>query len=199
MRAAWNARARAMPTSHLTTTAPMPPPPLSAYLFSQRVPSRRHLWRAHDAARADRDLSGERARGARAAFTADPLALQRRGERAAGPRPRRRRGQRAGRPATPTQRAQEQAQKKTLLYRPAKWRLGFVGTLLSTTAPTQHPTPNTETCAFYELRCFSELGVLGDNSTVQTQNGAKSNVLFKGQILPRQSRMPLTQIHHLFF
>ena len=198
MRAAWNARARAMPTSHLTTTAPMPPPPLSAYLFSQRVPCRRHLWRARDAARADRDLSGERARGARAAFTADPLALQRRGKRAVGPRPRRRRGQRAG-ARRRRRNVPKNKHKKTLLYRPAKWRFGFVGTLLSTTAPTQHPTPNTETCAFYELRCLSELGVLGDNSTVQTQNGAKSNVLFKGQILPRQSRMPLTQIHYLFF
>ena len=51
--------------------------------------------RSRDAARAARDLSGERAWGARAALTADPLALQQRGERAAEPQPRRRRGRRA--------------------------------------------------------------------------------------------------------
>ena len=85
------------------TFAPRPAPSLmrrrSACRSSpslERAPSHRHLWRARDAARAARDLSGERARGARAALTADPLALQRRGERAAGPRPRRRRGRRAG-------------------------------------------------------------------------------------------------------
>ena len=57
---------------------------LLSSLFSQRAPCHRHLWRARDAARAARDLSGERARGARAALTADPLAVQRCGERAAG-------------------------------------------------------------------------------------------------------------------
>ena len=46
---------------------------------------------------------------------------------------------------------------------------------------------------------FPSRGVLGDNSTVKTQpKWRKTEPLLKGQLLPRQNRIPLTQIHHSF-
>jgi len=86
----------------------------------------------------------------------------------------------------------------------AKWRLSQLRFWLRRHAGfhhNSHPTPNTETSAFHEprLRCFSESGVLGDNSTVKTQpKWHKTEPLLKGQLLPRQNRIPLTQIHHSF-
>ena len=72
--------------------------------------------------------------------------------------------------------------------------------LVSITIPTQHPTSRRAKSTNSGHAAFPNRGfsVITDR-TVKTQpKWHKTELLLKGQLLPRQSRIPLTQIHHSF-